>query len=297
MTVFVMFFVELMVMRYTVFDQPHSHGLTTDEEIEPKEGNSEDQITGPNGHLHGEDHLGHAREHTDLENANRGTFDFESYSAQMTAIFILEFGIIFHSIFVGLTLAVAGEEFRVLYIVIVFHQTFEGLGLGSRLASIEWPATKRWTPYILGAAYSLSTPVSIAIGLGVRSTYSPGSQVALIVNGVFDSISAGILIYTGLVELMAHEFMFSPSMRREKNGTVFFALGCMVLGAGKHKFNPYPICLVFVFFFFFFFFFFFVLFFCFFFFFYFKNIDRFNGITWKMGIDWFFFMVVFDNLH
>jgi zinc transporter 1/2/3 len=35
----------------------------------------------------------------------------------------------------------------------------------------------------------------------------------LIVNGVFDSISAGILIYVGLVELMAHEFMFTPSIR------------------------------------------------------------------------------------
>jgi zinc transporter 1/2/3 len=29
----------------------------------------------------------------------------------MTAIFILELGLIFHSIFIGLTLAVAGEEF------------------------------------------------------------------------------------------------------------------------------------------------------------------------------------------
>jgi solute carrier family 39 (zinc transporter), member 1/2/3 len=52
----------------------------------------------------------------------------DDFTAQMTAIFILEFGVIFHSIFIGLTLALSGEEFRTLYVVLVFHQTFEGLG-------------------------------------------------------------------------------------------------------------------------------------------------------------------------
>lgn len=64
----------------------------------------------------------------------------ESYSAKLVAIFILEFGIIFHSIFIGLTLAVTGEGFIPLYVVLVFHQTFEGIGLGSRLCTIKWPA-------------------------------------------------------------------------------------------------------------------------------------------------------------
>ncbi|KAH6704261.1 hypothetical protein BKA61DRAFT_618232 [Leptodontidium sp. MPI-SDFR-AT-0119] len=95
----------------------------------------------------------------------------------MTAIFILEFGVIFHSIFIGLTLAVSGEEFNTLYAVIVFHQTFEGLGLESRLAVTPWPKSRKWMPYILGVAYSFSTPIAIAISLGVRNTYPPGSQM------------------------------------------------------------------------------------------------------------------------
>ena len=45
---------------------------------------------------------------------------------------------IFHSIFIGLTLSVAGEEFVTLYVVLTLHQTFEGIGLGSRLAGIDW---------------------------------------------------------------------------------------------------------------------------------------------------------------
>lgn len=150
----------------------------------------------------------------------------------MTAIFILEFGVIFHSIFIGLTLAVTGTNFWILYIVLTFHQTFEGLGLGSRLATAKWPKNKQWLPWVLGAAYGVTTPIAIAIGLGIRSTFSPDSPSTLIVNGVFDSISAGILIYTGLVELMAHEFMFNPEMRKSSIKMMLFAYGCMCVGAG-----------------------------------------------------------------
>jgi len=179
-----------------------------------------DDFTYPPG---GEDHLGHQRDHMT---------DEEHFAAQMTALFILEFGVIFHSIFIGLTLAVAGKEFNVLYIVLVFHQTFEGLGLGSRLATAEWPKKKAWMPWVLGAAYGVTTPIAIAIGLGVRTTFAPGSQRTQIVNGVFDAISAGILIYTGLVELMAHEFMFNPEMRKASIKMMLFAYLCMCLGAG-----------------------------------------------------------------
>ena len=176
---------------------------------------SDELQTRHSSHVRGTDHLGHSEQHIDIEDASAGPDPrSENYAAQMTAIFVLEFGVIFHSIFIGLTLAVAGEEFKTLYVVLVFHQTFEGLGLGSRLAVTPWPKNRSWTPYILALAYGLTTPIAIAIGLGVRNSYPPGSQTTLIVNGVFDSISAGILIYTGLVELVAHEFMFSRAMMR-----------------------------------------------------------------------------------
>lgn len=87
-------------------------------------------------------------------------------------------------------------------------------------------------PWALGSAYGLTTPIAIAVGLGVRESFTPGSPTTLIVNGVFDSVSAGILIYTGLVELMAHEFMFSPEMKKSSMGMMLSAFGCMVLGAG-----------------------------------------------------------------
>ena len=251
MTIFLLFFIELMAMRSATFSSS-GHIHEDEEDDDHRHHNLEIRITrsSSNGQRHtpGEDHLSHTREHIDHDGPDspiaqepathtkldKPSHEVEDYAAQMTAILILEFGVIFHSIFVGLTLAVAGQEFNTLYIVLVFHQTFEGLGLGSRLAATPWPKSKRWTPYLFALGYGLSTPVSMAVGLGVRETYSPGSQMGLIVGGVFDSISAGILIYTGLVELMAHEFMFSSVMRRAKLRVVMAAFGMMCLGAGEY---------------------------------------------------------------
>ncbi|TGJ88388.1 hypothetical protein E0Z10_g294 [Xylaria hypoxylon] len=251
-TVLVMFTVELLVSRFDIFGHDHKAEGTdpsiavlrknTSDDLEANSDSARDGIQGltsveaksgfhppglpsdvsyPPG---GRDHLGHHREH---ENES------VSLAAQMTAIFILEFGVVFHSIFIGLTLAVAGDEFNVLYVVLVFHQTFEGLGLGSRLATAQWPKDKAsWLPYLLGFGYAVSTPISIAVGLGIRTTLQPGSANALLINGIFDSISAGILIYTGLVELLAHEFMFNEQMRNAGVKTQLFALLWVATGAG-----------------------------------------------------------------
>ncbi len=130
------------------------------------------------------------------------------FQEQIAAFLILEFGVIFHSVIIGLNLGVVGDEFVTLYPVIVFHQAFEGLGIGARLSAIPFPKRLGWMPWALCAAYGLTTPISIAIGLGLSTSYDSGSYTANVVSGIFDSISAGILIYTGLVELLARDFLF-----------------------------------------------------------------------------------------
>lgn len=155
---------------------------------------------------------------------------YNSTVAQIIGVSILEFGVIFHSVLIGLTLAV-DEDFKVLFIVLVFHQTFEGLGLGSRLAYLELPEAWAWTRYAGAIAYGLTTPIGIAIGLGVRSSYNPGSSTASAVSGCLDAISAGILLYTGLVELLAHEFIFNPEAHKAPLGKLLYSIGCMLLGA------------------------------------------------------------------
>jgi solute carrier family 39 (zinc transporter), member 1/2/3 len=132
----------------------------------------------------------------------------EKLDARLVGFFILEFGVIFHSVIIGLTLSTTGSDFNTLFVVIIFHQMFEGLGLGSRLAILPFNKGSR-LPWLLAIAYAVVTPLGMAIGLGIRTTYDAASQTALLVSGTLDAISSGILLYTGLVELLAHEFLFS----------------------------------------------------------------------------------------
>ncbi|KAK3639134.1 hypothetical protein LTR56_012683 [Elasticomyces elasticus] len=153
------------------------------------------------------------------------------FRQQIAAFLILEFGVIFHSVIIGLTLATAGDEFSSLYPVVVFHQSFEGLGIGARLSAIPFPKRLSWMPWVLCAAYGLTTPIAIAVGLGVRTTYNPASMTANIVSGVLDATSAGILLYTGLVELLARDFLFNPNRTRD-NRQLTFMMVSVFLGAG-----------------------------------------------------------------
>ncbi|KAJ5751764.1 Zinc/iron permease fungal/plant [Penicillium odoratum] len=232
MTIVVLFFVELMVMRFARFGTGHLHDEEGHSHVQIEDETTiTQQVSQSKHYIPGEDHLGHTRSHHDADDSEKERQAIEDYTAQLTSIFILEFGVVFHSVFIGLTLAVTGAGFITLYIVLVFHQTFEGMGLGSRIAQVPWPKSKRLTPYFLGLGFGISTPIAIAIGLGVRQSYPPDSAKTLIVTGVFDSISAGILIYTALVELLAHEFMFSNAMREAPIRDVLLAFLLLCLGA------------------------------------------------------------------
>ncbi|KAF5099573.1 hypothetical protein D0Z00_001583 [Geotrichum galactomycetum] len=108
---------------------------------------------------------------------------------------------------------------------------FEGLGLGARLERTPWSPENSWVAWLFAFLFSITTPVGIAIGLGVRKTFELNSPRALITNGVFDSISAGILIYTSLVELMGGEFLHSDEFAHSSLKTVLGAYAWMALGA------------------------------------------------------------------
>jgi len=167
----------------------------------------------------------------DVESLHKAKGMDAAAAGQIIGVFILEFGVVLHSILIGLTLAV-NEDFIILFVVIIFHQMFEGLGLGSRLASMKLPPSYSYVPVVAAIIYGLTTPIGIAVGLGVRTTYNPDSTKASIVSGVLDALSAGILIYTGLVELIAHEFLFNQEMINGSNRKLTYALCCMLFGCG-----------------------------------------------------------------
>ncbi|CAI0474210.1 unnamed protein product [Linum tenue] len=59
--------------------------------------------------------------------------------------------------------------------------------------------------------FSFTTPLGIAIGMGISKVYKDNSPTALIVEGVLNSASSGILIYVALVDLLAADFMSPKS--------------------------------------------------------------------------------------
>lgn len=155
----------------------------------------------------------------------------QGFHSQFAAFLVLEFGVIFHSVMIGLDLGSSGDEFKTLYIVLIFHQAFEGLGIGARLCAIPFPDNKKWWPYALCILYGITTPIAIAIGVGVRNTYAASSYNVNVISGVLDAISAGILMYTGLVELLARDYLFNN--KRPKDLTrISFMVICNLLGAG-----------------------------------------------------------------
>ena len=79
--------------------------------------------------------------------------------------------------------------------------------------------------------FSITTPLGIAIGIGIASSYKENSPTALLVEGIFDSTSAGILIYMSLVDLIATDFL---SKRLQTNFKLqLYSYGALFCGAGS----------------------------------------------------------------
>lgn len=128
--VFTLFFVELMMMRFGKFGVGHGHGAHTEPashshgmakpalvadsavELQNTVSGSASPVEGPNV-----ERSDVQTKYDDVEHQANPLA--EPYAAQLTGVFILEFGVVFHTIFIGLTLASAGLEFNILYVSLI----------------------------------------------------------------------------------------------------------------------------------------------------------------------------------
>ncbi|KAJ4490641.1 ZIP zinc transporter-domain-containing protein, partial [Lentinula aciculospora] len=165
-----------------------------------------------------------------------------SRKRQVVGLLVLQLGIMIHSLVIGLTLSItSGSEFTTLVTAIIFHQLFEGLSLGIRIAAIppadinSSPLSSRtsspsgsqevsslpssWLGHnahrsilqpVLTFLFALTTPVGIASGMLVFPSQRGKSSEArmLLIQGLMSAISAGMLIYAATVEMMAGDFVF-----------------------------------------------------------------------------------------
>lgn len=205
---------------------------------------------------------------------------------------------------IGLTLVVAADSFFItLFIVILFHQMFEGIALGTRIASLGQPGAKSHShghshgpghhghfheptqpspstlaeelvaasdhhhtqaagaterkgsdtssangsdsnaaaghahrtvsmkkKLLLATAFALVTPVGMAIGIGALRSFNGNDPSTIIAIGTLDAFSAGILVWVGVVEMWAHDWMLGGEMTTA--GPVRTTLGMVALIAG-----------------------------------------------------------------
>ncbi|KAK4104485.1 Zip-domain-containing protein [Parathielavia hyrcaniae] len=209
-------------------------------------------------------------------------------SVEMVSIYIMEAGIVFHSVIIGVTLVVAGDSFLLtLFVVIIFHQMFEGLALGSRIAALgtgqpnpilavlghshgsghghghdysktaaggseETTATttkhdggegvqqaengaalfrvSMAKKISLAVAFSLVTPLGMAIGIGVLGTFNGNDPETIVAIGTLDAFSAGILLWVGVVEMWAADWVFGGGMTEASALVTCLGLGGLVSG-------------------------------------------------------------------
>ncbi|CAL5388476.1 unnamed protein product [Camellia sinensis] len=129
---------------------------------------------------------------------------------------VLEIGIIFHSVIIGVTMGMSQNQctIRPLVAALAFHQIFEGMGLGGCIAQAGFSFG---TTAYMCFMFSVTTPIGIVLGMIIFSLtgYDDSSPNALILEGLLGSLSAGVLIYMGLVDLIALDFFHSKLMSSE----------------------------------------------------------------------------------
>ncbi|XP_074574720.1 fe(2+) transport protein 1-like [Curcuma longa] len=142
---------------------------------------------------------------------------------------VLEMGIIVHSVVIGLSMGASNNvcTIRPLVAALCFHQFFEGMGLGGCILQAEYGAKMK---SILAFFFATTTPFGIALGIGLSNVYRDNSPTALIVVGVLNASSAGLLNYMALVDLLAADFM-GPKLQSSVR-LQLWAFLAVLLGAG-----------------------------------------------------------------
>ncbi|KAF9701888.1 hypothetical protein EKO04_001070 [Ascochyta lentis] len=145
----------------------------------------------------------------------------------------LEAGIIFHSILIGITLVVAGDSFFItLFVVILFHQMFEGIALGTCIAELPKAAASTLQKCIMAGTFAFITPIGMAIGIGVLNSFNGNDPHTIVAIGTLDALSAGILAWVGIVEMLARDWLHGRLLNAGliRSASAMFALVCgMVL--------------------------------------------------------------------
>ncbi|CAL5202355.1 unnamed protein product [Lathyrus oleraceus] len=174
--------------------------------------------------------LGHVHGHgLAIANGHEKNVNAEQLLRYRVVAQVLELGIVVHSVVIGLSMGASENPCTIkpLIAALCFHQLFEGMGLGGCILQADYGVKMK---VIMVFFFSVTTPFGIALGIGLSEVYSDTSPTALIVEGVLNAISAGLLNYMALVDLLANEFMGTKLQSRIKLQLLCYI--AVFLGAG-----------------------------------------------------------------
>ncbi|XP_021768720.1 zinc transporter 6, chloroplastic-like [Chenopodium quinoa] len=186
---------------YTQLDGPHCHGGSGEGKVEMV------VVVRENGDV---------VEERESEKVAAAEEEAREKMRQRMVSQVLEIGIIFHSVIIGVTMGMSQNvcTIKPLVAALSFHQIFEGMGLGGCIAQAGF--SFKTTAYMC-FMFSVTTPVGIILGMIIFSLtgYDDSSANALISEGLLGSLSSGILIYMALVDLISADFFHNKLMSSE----------------------------------------------------------------------------------
>ena len=113
------------------------------------------------------------------------------------------------SIIIGISMGMMGPDqistLQALLAVMIFHQFFEGVGLGAVMSYLR---LKLGTAKVVVFALVFGTTLSIGIciGLVIAAVEPTETDTHTLITSCCNAIAAGTLLYVSLVEMLAEEF-------------------------------------------------------------------------------------------
>jgi zinc transporter 1/2/3 len=146
--------------------------------------------------------------------------------------YLLEIGISLHSVLIGFAFGTNfDDDINYLLVALMIHQFFEGIALSTIF--IEAKFKNILAPVLMVIFYSITMPLGGFGGLIIYSINHENITTMTCIQGILDSIAAGLLIYDSLVNILSH---YTSSKNWDESGKFSkivqlfsFYLGCILM--------------------------------------------------------------------
>ncbi len=133
--------------------------------------------------------------------------------------------------------------------MVLFHQIFEGVALGACIAELpskksstqELDYSRETTDYgetvslstkfLLALPYVFIAPLGMVIGVSLLNRFNGNDPSTITLIGTLEALSAGILIWVGVVEMLAHDWVHGE-LATASAGKRAVCLVALVVGMG-----------------------------------------------------------------